>query len=185
MPATDAFLAGIKADAIDEAAVELDRVDTVANTRVIGFKLREFSQQLREGQMRSVIDFEGARFFVNGRTSNVLPDGTEVNIRHQLNITLTDGTQFIKSIWYPFNWERWIDKKQHHRHADIGGFTGRYRHDKPYCCKRHGMNIRACSMTDITELAQSLKAAAEKATPGPWALARDRKTVVSISRINR
>ena len=33
--------------------------------------------------------------------------------------------------------------------------------------------------TDITELAQSLKAAAEKATPGPWALARDRKTVVS------
>ncbi|HBQ7906281.1 TPA: ead/Ea22-like family protein, partial [Klebsiella pneumoniae] len=34
-------------------------------------------------------------------------------------------------------------------------------------------------MTDIIELAQSLKAAAEKATPGPWALARDRKTVVS------
>ncbi|HFN6054994.1 TPA: hypothetical protein ACHFOV_001577 [Klebsiella pneumoniae] len=48
-PATDAFLAEIKADAIDEAAVELDRVDTVASTRVIGFKLREFSQQLREG----------------------------------------------------------------------------------------------------------------------------------------
>ncbi|EPY4062793.1 TPA: hypothetical protein ACNVML_000822 [Klebsiella pneumoniae] len=48
-PATDAFLAGIKADAIDEAAVELDRVDTVASTRVIGFKLREYSQQLREG----------------------------------------------------------------------------------------------------------------------------------------
>ncbi|WP_117245353.1 hypothetical protein, partial [Klebsiella pneumoniae] len=48
-PATDAYLAGIKADAIDEAAVELDRVDTVASTRVIGFKLREFSQQLREG----------------------------------------------------------------------------------------------------------------------------------------
>nr|WP_259270826.1 hypothetical protein [Klebsiella pneumoniae] len=47
-PATDACLAGIKADAIDEAAVELDRVDTVASTRVIGFKLREFSQQLRE-----------------------------------------------------------------------------------------------------------------------------------------
>ena len=34
-------------------------------------------------------------------------------------------------------------------------------------------------MTDITELAQSMKAAAKKATPGPWALARDRKTVVS------
>ncbi|HHK9696719.1 TPA: ead/Ea22-like family protein [Klebsiella pneumoniae] len=33
--------------------------------------------------------------------------------------------------------------------------------------------------TDITELAQSMKAAAKKATPGPWALARDRKTVVS------
>ncbi|HBQ2645532.1 TPA: hypothetical protein ACGAUW_005499 [Klebsiella pneumoniae] len=48
-PATDAYLAGIKADAIDEAAVELDRVDTVASTRVIGFKLREFSQQLGEG----------------------------------------------------------------------------------------------------------------------------------------
>lgn len=48
-PATDAYLAGIKADAIDEAAVEIDRVDTVASTRVIGFKLREFSQQLREG----------------------------------------------------------------------------------------------------------------------------------------
>ncbi len=48
-PTTDAYLAGIKADAIDEAAVELDRVDTVASTRVIGFKLREFSQQLREG----------------------------------------------------------------------------------------------------------------------------------------
>lgn len=48
IPATDAYLAGIKADAIDEAAVELDRVDTVASTRVIGFKLREFSQQLRE-----------------------------------------------------------------------------------------------------------------------------------------
>ncbi|HBX5872452.1 TPA: hypothetical protein MH570_05835 [Klebsiella pneumoniae] len=48
-PATDAYLAGIKADAIDEAAVELDRVDTVASTRVIGFKLREFAKQLREG----------------------------------------------------------------------------------------------------------------------------------------
>ncbi|HBS6322803.1 TPA: hypothetical protein M2P13_005472 [Klebsiella pneumoniae] len=48
-PATDRIVAGIKADVIDEAAVELDRVDTVASTRVIGFKLREFSQQLREG----------------------------------------------------------------------------------------------------------------------------------------
>ena len=47
--ATDRIVSGIKADAIDEAAVELDRVDTVASTRVIGFKLREFSQQLREG----------------------------------------------------------------------------------------------------------------------------------------
>ncbi|WP_227637316.1 ead/Ea22-like family protein [Klebsiella michiganensis] len=34
-------------------------------------------------------------------------------------------------------------------------------------------------MTDITELAQSLKAAAEKATPGPWEVARDGKTLVS------
>ncbi|HEQ2046431.1 TPA: ead/Ea22-like family protein [Raoultella ornithinolytica] len=33
--------------------------------------------------------------------------------------------------------------------------------------------------TDITELAQSLKAAAEKATPGPWGVARDGKTLVS------
>ncbi|PXK64949.1 hypothetical protein [Klebsiella variicola] len=49
IPDTDRIVAGIKADAIDEAAVELDRVDTVASTRVIGFKLREFSQQLREG----------------------------------------------------------------------------------------------------------------------------------------
>lgn len=48
-PATDRIVSGIKADAIDEAAVELDRVDTVESTRVIGFKLREFSQQLREG----------------------------------------------------------------------------------------------------------------------------------------
>ena len=48
-PDTDAYLAGIKADAIDEAAVELDRVDTVASTRVIGLKLREFAQPLREG----------------------------------------------------------------------------------------------------------------------------------------
>ena len=32
---------------------------------------------------------------------------------------------------------------------------------------------------DITELAQSLKAAAEKATPGPWGVARDSKTLVS------
>ncbi len=47
-PATDRIVAGIKADAIDEAAVELDRVDTVASTRVIGFKLREFAKQLRE-----------------------------------------------------------------------------------------------------------------------------------------
>ena len=47
--ATDRIVAGIKADAIDEAAVELDRVDTVASTRVIGFKLREFAKQLREG----------------------------------------------------------------------------------------------------------------------------------------
>ncbi|HED2695112.1 TPA: ead/Ea22-like family protein [Klebsiella michiganensis] len=34
-------------------------------------------------------------------------------------------------------------------------------------------------MTDITELAQSLKAAAEKATPGPWGVVRDGKTLVS------
>jgi len=47
-PATDRIVAGIKADAIDEAAVELDRVDTVASTRVTGFKLREFAKQLRE-----------------------------------------------------------------------------------------------------------------------------------------
>lgn len=47
-PATDRIVAGIKADAIDEAAVDLDRVDTVASTRVIGFKLREFAKQLRE-----------------------------------------------------------------------------------------------------------------------------------------
>lgn len=33
--------------------------------------------------------------------------------------------------------------------------------------------------TDITELTQSLKAAAEKATPGPWGVARDGKTLVS------
>ncbi|MDS7912976.1 ead/Ea22-like family protein [Klebsiella pasteurii] len=33
--------------------------------------------------------------------------------------------------------------------------------------------------TDITELAQSLKAAAEKATPGPWGVARDGKMLVS------
>ncbi|HGD3778414.1 TPA: ead/Ea22-like family protein [Klebsiella pneumoniae] len=31
----------------------------------------------------------------------------------------------------------------------------------------------------MTELAQSLKAAAEKATPGPWGVARDGKTLVS------
>ncbi|MCM5728743.1 hypothetical protein M4C49_17490 [Klebsiella pneumoniae] len=48
-PATDRIVAWIKADAIDEAAVEIDRVDTVASTRVIGFKLREFAKQLREG----------------------------------------------------------------------------------------------------------------------------------------
>lgn len=48
-PATDLIVAWIKADAIDEAAVELDRVDTVASTRVIWFKLREFAKQLREG----------------------------------------------------------------------------------------------------------------------------------------
>ncbi|HHL6261767.1 TPA: hypothetical protein ACQ83P_004215 [Klebsiella pneumoniae] len=48
-PATDRIYAEIKADAIDEAAVELDRVDTVASTRVIGFKLRELAKQLREG----------------------------------------------------------------------------------------------------------------------------------------
>ena len=49
IPDTDRIVAGIKADAIDEAAVDLDRVDTVASTRVIGFKLREFAKQLREG----------------------------------------------------------------------------------------------------------------------------------------
>ncbi|MCY4762932.1 hypothetical protein [Klebsiella aerogenes] len=48
-PATDRIVAGIKADAIDEAAVELERIDTVASTRAIAFKLREFSKQLREG----------------------------------------------------------------------------------------------------------------------------------------
>ncbi|ENZ7982309.1 hypothetical protein ACXJ76_001765 [Klebsiella pneumoniae] len=49
IPDTDRIVAGIKADAIDEAAEELDRVDTLASTRVIGFKLREFAKQLREG----------------------------------------------------------------------------------------------------------------------------------------
>ena len=33
--------------------------------------------------------------------------------------------------------------------------------------------------TDITELAPAMKAAAEKATPGPWGVARDGKTLVS------
>lgn len=48
-PATDRIYAGIKADAFEEAAVELERVDTIASTRVIAFKLREFAKQLREG----------------------------------------------------------------------------------------------------------------------------------------
>ncbi|MFG4135787.1 hypothetical protein [Klebsiella pneumoniae] len=47
--ATDRIVAGIKADAFEEAAVELERVDTIASTRVIAFKLREFAKQLREG----------------------------------------------------------------------------------------------------------------------------------------
>lgn len=33
-------------------------------------------------------------------------------------------------------------------------------------------------MTDITELAQSLKAAAEKATPGPWHLSNENKLLI-------
>ncbi|WP_460299952.1 hypothetical protein [Klebsiella pneumoniae] len=48
-PATDRIVAGIKADAFEEAAVELERVDTIASTRVIAFKLREFAKHLREG----------------------------------------------------------------------------------------------------------------------------------------
>ncbi|MEQ0004141.1 hypothetical protein ABLV20_24760 [Klebsiella sp. GG_Kp164] len=47
-PATDAYLAGVKADACEEAAVELERVDTIASTRVIAFKLREFAKALSE-----------------------------------------------------------------------------------------------------------------------------------------
>lgn len=46
---TDRSITVFKADAIDEAAVELERIDTVASTRAIAFKLREFSKQLREG----------------------------------------------------------------------------------------------------------------------------------------
>ena len=34
-------------------------------------------------------------------------------------------------------------------------------------------------MNDITALMASMKAAAERATPGPWGIARDGKTVVS------
>lgn len=48
-PATDRIVAGIKADAFEEAAIELEKVDTIASTRVIAFKLREFAKQLREG----------------------------------------------------------------------------------------------------------------------------------------
>ncbi|MGE6583741.1 hypothetical protein ACQKFC_05575 [Raoultella planticola] len=48
-PATDRIYAGIKANAFEEAAVELERVDTIASTRVIALKLREFAKQLREG----------------------------------------------------------------------------------------------------------------------------------------
>lgn len=47
-PATDRIVAGIKADTFEEAAVELERVDTIASTRVIALKLREFAKQLRE-----------------------------------------------------------------------------------------------------------------------------------------
>ena len=46
---TDRSIAVLKADAIDEAAVELEQIDTVASTRAIAIKLREFSKQLREG----------------------------------------------------------------------------------------------------------------------------------------
>ncbi|HHT4373561.1 TPA: hypothetical protein ACTYFA_002131 [Raoultella ornithinolytica] len=46
-PATDRIVAGIKADAFEEAAIELEKVDTIASTRVIAFKLREFAKQLR------------------------------------------------------------------------------------------------------------------------------------------
>lgn len=47
-PATDRIVSGIKAGAFEEAAVELERVDTIASTRVIALKLREFAKQLRE-----------------------------------------------------------------------------------------------------------------------------------------
>ncbi|MGL4725653.1 MAG: hypothetical protein ACRCWW_14305 [Scandinavium sp.] len=46
-PATDRFLAEQRAQGVEQAAQELEAIDTVASTRVIALKLREFAQQLR------------------------------------------------------------------------------------------------------------------------------------------
>jgi hypothetical protein len=62
----------------------------------------------------------------------------------------------LKSIWYPFNWERWIDKKQHHRHADIGVLPEGIATTSHIAAKAWDEYPEACSMTDISELAQRI-----------------------------
>lgn len=46
-PATDRFIADVKAQGVELAVQELESIDTIAGTRVMAFKLRGFAQQLR------------------------------------------------------------------------------------------------------------------------------------------
>ncbi|WP_097570950.1 hypothetical protein [Escherichia coli] len=49
-PATDSILRAAEARGVEMAARELERIDTIAGTRVMAFKLRECAQLLREGK---------------------------------------------------------------------------------------------------------------------------------------
>ncbi|WP_369436603.1 hypothetical protein [Serratia marcescens] len=60
---------------------------------------------------KPVLDFTGAVFKKGGERFNAMPDGSTKNHCYTLYITLANGTKFQKSVWYPYNWERWIDQE--------------------------------------------------------------------------
>lgn len=60
---------------------------------------------------KPLINFSGATFSKGAERFDAPPSVSADGQLSTIFITLADGTQFQKSIWYPHNWERWINQE--------------------------------------------------------------------------
>lgn len=69
---------------------------------------------------KTMIDFTGAKFDLNGSSCNVLPDGTRKNEVQHRRIILADGTEYQ---FDRYGWSRWFPNKDRRRFSDSSGYS--------------------------------------------------------------